>query len=96
MSNVKNSNGAVKAEGIVQKVETKHYLKLIPSTGRSFNLPIGDRNNLPAIDPIYSKYQVFTRVLVHVQYGESVEILKSSPLDVSDVLVNEDAVAQTA
>jgi len=86
MSNTKQQSGRV--EGTVVKTETKHFLKLIPESGRSTNLPISDRSKVGAVDPMYTKYQLFTRVLVTVQYGDSTETLKSSPLDVSEVFEN--------
>jgi hypothetical protein len=87
------TNGAVKVEGQgeVVKVETKHYVKLMADGARTVNLPIADRSNVPAIDAIYRRYQIFTRVIVTVKYGDSVEVLKSNPLDASEVFENKAA-----
>jgi hypothetical protein len=75
-----------KVEGKVVNVETRHFLKLIADKQRTVNLPIGDRDNVPAIDPMYRQYQVFTRVLVTIDYNGNQEVLKSRPIDVGEVV----------
>jgi hypothetical protein len=89
------TNGKVQAEGQVLKVETKHYVKLMKAGQRTVNLPIHDRNSAPAIDPIYDSYQLFTRVVVTIDYNGSREVLKSGPLDAGEVIQNSE-VAQPA
>jgi hypothetical protein len=74
------TNGTGKVTGI----ETKHFVKLMSNGQRSINMPIRDRASVPALDPMYDQYQLFTRIIVTVDYNGSEETLKSGQLDVSE------------
>jgi hypothetical protein len=76
------------SEGKVVRVETQHFIKLISAEYGNVNRPIKDRDAVGRIDSAYKRYQLFTRVIVVVEYNGKQERLRSSPMDESEVIDN--------